>query len=137
MKYKHIVDKSDRIPLEELTILRARATPAPWLEYPDECERPWKAITAAVSLISGHLDVRAFDPSMCRQGGFKSDWSPTQKELYWSFTRWQAVCKAERIHVGHVLDVVVRDAPAKYTKGIVTTALKLWYRANGVRREKR
>lgn len=122
----------DRVPPEELAALRARAKPAPWTEYPEECELPWKAITAAVTLISGHMDVRAFDPSMCRQGGYKSDWTPTQKELYWSFTRWQSRCKQDRIHVGHILDVVVRDAPAPHTKGLVTTALRLWYRANGI-----
>lgn len=121
----------DRIPPEELAELRAKATPAPWLAYPDECELPWKAITAAVNLISGHMAVRAFDPSMCRQGGFKSDWTPAQKELYWSFTRWIAIAKEHRVNVGHVLDVVVRDAPAPHTKGVVTYALKLWRRANG------
>ena len=122
----------DRIPPEELAILRARATPAPWLEYPDECEMPWKAITAAVTLISGKLDVRAFDPSMSRQGGYQADWTPLQKELYWSFTRWIALAKEERVHVGHILDVVVRDAPATHTKGLVTYALKLWRRANKI-----
>lgn len=107
--------------------------PAPWDGLPPELESAAKEIAITLNKLTGGLAMRAADPNWHPRQTGDAPLSDYEKRLWDRYKVWASAMRADKQHIGYVIDILGCDAPVTFA-GLFHSALRLYDKVNNGRR---